>query len=128
MIWVFLVVSIVVLAFFLRRQERRWLSYGRLVKRGVKTINKHRYYYEDVEFEDYQEALHNYFKVVADIESYDDSIETKYDLYDWTYSVHRFTSTTIELRHIRPLRVIRFVRSLQPISIEEFERDNPSFN
>ena len=109
-------------------REPRWLKHGKLTRRGYKSVNDHDYYFEEVKFEGYQKALSQYYKVVSEVEAQAQPLEVKYDLYDWTYSIVRFPTTTIELRHIRPLQIIRLVRSLKPLSIEEMEADNPTFN
>jgi len=123
----FIILLILITFFFLNSRKKRWINYGKYTSSKRITINEHDYYVEEVEFNSYQEALSKYFKVVSDISEYGTSLEVKYDLYDWTYSIFRFRDTTIEVRNIRPLKKIKLVKSLKPITIEEFQLDNAMF-
>ena len=127
MIWIISIVVIVVFAYIFLSKERRWIAYGRLKNRKFFYVNDHQYYAEEVVFDGYQEALTKYFKVVSDVGALGEPVEVKGDLYDWTSTIMRFRNTTIEIRHIRPFNKIKLVRSLSPMSIDEFELDNPSF-
>lgn len=110
-----------VAVFYLLIKEKRWIMHGRIVGSKHLTINHHRYYIEEVKFGSYKEALHKFYKIVADVAAYDEALEVEYDLYDWTYSIFRFTDTTIELRHLMNFNRVRLIKSSTPISIEKYE-------
>lgn len=122
-----IILLIVTITIVMQLHVKRWIKHGHFAGRKFFRKREHDYYIEEVVFDDYQEALHNYFKIVNDVASQGEILEQKYDLYDWTYSIFRFKNTTIELRHIRPLNKVRMIKSKVPISIEEYEKDNPSF-
>jgi len=109
------------------KKEERWIKYGKYKRSTHRTINQHKYYFEEVEFDSSQESLHVFYKVVADINSYDEALEVKYDLYNWMYTIFRFKDTTIELRNLRSFNRIQLIKSTEPVSIEEYEMDNPEF-
>ncbi|NJO88152.1 MAG: hypothetical protein HC831_03680 [Chloroflexia bacterium] len=105
------------------KREKRWLNYGKYRRSKYLTINQHKYYLEEVIFENYHYAIHNYYKIVGDIAAYDEPEEVKYDLYDWSFSIYRFKDTTIKLT--RCIDKVHLVKSLTPVSIEVMELDNP---
>lgn len=116
-----------VLFFCVSQKERRWIMYGKYKRSKQLVINQHRYYLEEVEFDDYLEALDKYGRIVEDTASYSDALEVKYDLYDWSFSIFRFKDTTIEVRILRSLKRVQLIKSSAPISIEDYEMDHPKF-
>lgn len=121
-----LILFIVIFVWLLKR-EQRWIMYGKYKRSKHRTFNKHKYYFEEVEFGEYQEALHTFYKVVNDIARYDEVLEVKYDLYNWMFTIFRFKNMTIKLRNLRSFNRIQLIKSTQPISIEEYEMDNSEF-
>lgn len=117
----------IVIFFYLSKKEPRWIKYGKYKRSKHLTVNQHKYYLEEVEFGGYQEALHTFYKVVADIATYDEPLEVKYDLYNWMFTIFRFKNTTIELRNLRSFNRIQLIKSDAPISIEKYEIDSPEF-
>jgi len=127
MTFVFIILIVVVLFFYISKKERRWIMYGTYKRSKHLVINQHKYYLEEVEFDDYQEALFKYAKIVEDIATYSDTLEVKYDLYDWSFSIFCFKDTTIEVKLLRSLKKVQLIKSSMPISIEDYEMDNPQF-
>lgn len=125
---VIITILILFMAFFLFvKKEKRWIRHGKYVGSEHVTVNGHHYYIEEVKFRKYQEALHKFYKIVADISSYGKAIETKYDLYDWSYTIFRFPDTTIELKHLRSFNKVQLIKSIEPLTIEEFEKDKVGY-
>lgn len=125
-----LIVLIVVLlsVCFLLNQKQYQIKYGKHTREVNTIINNHSYYIEEVKFETYQEALNNYFKIVEQIAHQDTIVETKYDLYDWTYSYIRFKDRTISLKHFRNYKTVQVAISYDDITINQIEYDNPSLS
>lgn len=110
------------------RHKSNWVKYGRLIEAKRVVINGNEYQIEVIQFNSYQKALSKTFKVVQDISEHGEILDKKSDLYDWTSTIMRFADTTIEVKNIRPEHKIVVAQSIQPLSIEEFERDNAIFN
>ncbi|ANQ50399.2 hypothetical protein MY04_3031 [Flammeovirga sp. MY04] len=104
-------------------KEDRWIAYGQLQDKYHVTRNGHEYYVEEVRFKKYNEALSKYFKVVESITHYGETIDSRYDLYDWGYSTFQFKDTLIDVRYFRSTHSIRLIKSLKPLSIAEYEKD-----
>lgn len=122
---VLMLILLVLIFSLIPRKQDSWIRHGILKRRARLTVNTHTYYLEEVEFDSYQEGLNKYYKIVADIAAYSKILEEKYDLYDWSFSIYRFEDTTVEVRHLRSLHCVRLIKSEKPLSIEDFEMDNP---
>lgn len=109
-------------------KNRKWIKYGKLVESKYITVNNHKYYIEVVVLNSYQESINKTFKVVDDVCRYGKIIDSKSDLYDWTSTIVCFQDKTIEVRNIRPENKIIVAESTVPLSISEFEIDNPVFH
>ena len=108
---------------FASKKENRWIKYGKFRRSRHLTIGQHSYYIEEVVFRDFHQAIHHYFKIIADLEAYADAIEVKYDYNDWSNTVFRFQNTTIKL--VRRINKVYLIKSAHPISIDDFEWDYP---
>ncbi|TDO01449.1 hypothetical protein DET65_3557 [Sunxiuqinia elliptica] len=122
---IFSILGILILLLYISKKKSRWIKYGQYRGSRHITINGHQYYLEKVKFKDYQDAIHHYFKIVADISAYADALEVRYDYYDWSNTIFRFEHTTIKL--IRCIDKVLLIKSKKPISIEDLELDNSSF-
>jgi hypothetical protein len=111
--------------FLLIRKEKRWMNYGYNKQNRYIFGNTHKYYLEEVQFDSFNESLNKYFKICEEIGNYGKVVDTKYDLYDWSSSIIEFEDTTIEIQHLRSLKKVRIIKSEKPISIEDYELDNP---
>lgn len=124
MLVLFFIIICVIALIFVSSQEKRWIQHGRLVRQSHKTVNKHRYYIEEVKFDGYQEALSKFYTVVDEIAKHTEIVEVKYDLYNWMYTIFRFKHYTIKLRNLRRFNNIQMIKSTSPLSIENYEQDN----
>lgn len=104
------------------RKKDRVIRYGRYKGGRTIIINKQKYYLEESRFENYQMAIHYYFKIVSDIYDYGEIIEVKEDYYDWSNTVFRFEHSTIKL--IRIIDKIIMMKSSEPITVMKIERDS----
>lgn len=107
------------------KEKSLWLKCGRFLDSDYLMINGNNYYIEEVEFDNYQQAMGSYGKIVKDSMKCGKVIDIKYDLYDWTISFIQFEKFTIVIKHYRPLNRIRLIRSQMPVTILNFEKDNP---
>lgn len=107
------------------KEKSLWLKCGRFLDSDYLMINGNNYYMEEVEFDSYQQAMGAYGKIVKDSMKCGKVIDIKYDLYDWTISFIQFEKFTIVIKHYRPLNRIRLIRSQMPVTILNFEKDNP---
>lgn len=123
----FILLLLIVIFIWFSKKESRWIKYGKLKGSKYRKVNRHKYYLEEVEFAEYQEALHTFYKVVNDVAAYDEVLEVKYDLYNWMFTIFRFKNTTIELRNLRSFNRIQLIKSTAPISLEEYEMDSTKF-
>ncbi|WP_044207623.1 hypothetical protein [Flammeovirga sp. OC4] len=126
MLFIVILISAFLLIVFFKKE--RWIKYGNLKDSFVYTVNDHQYYIEEVSFKNYNEALSKYFKVVDSISRYDKAINLKYDLYDWGFSIFQFKDTLIDVRYFRSTHSIRLIKSKQPLSIEEYEKDDLGYH
>ncbi len=116
---------VIVIFLYVSKKEIRWIKYGNYQRSKHIKINQHKYYLEEVIFKDFHKAIHHYFKIVADIAAYDDTLEVKYDYNDWSNTIFRFEHTTIKL--VRCVDKVQLIKSSNSISVEDFELDNPEF-
>ncbi|NME72551.1 hypothetical protein [Flammeovirga aprica] len=126
MLFIVILISTFLLIVFFKKE--RWIKYGNLEDSFDYTINDHQYYIEEVSFKTYNEAHSKYFKVVDAISRYGTTINQKYDLYDWSFSTFQFKDTLIDVRYFRSTHSIRLIKSKQPLSIEEYEKDDLGYH
>lgn len=119
--------SIFIGLYFLLKDKKQIMLHGKHTRSKEFVINNQAYYLEEVRFKTYQEALTNYFKIVEDIAHSSEILETKYDLYDWTFSYIRFKDMTVSLKHFRNYKTVQLAMSKTPISLDKIELDNPAF-
>lgn len=98
------------------RKPKRWLSRGKLIQQRWQAD----VYVEEVQFDDYHQALHHYFKLVDDVRAKGTVLEVKYSYLDWTYTVFRFADFTALL--VRRVDRVRLIKSNRPMVIDEFEQ------
>lgn len=102
-------------------QPQRLIPYGLLEKRALLKVLENEYVLEQYIFKDSIDSYRYYQKVVADCVQANSLRETKYDLYDWSFTYFRYERHTF--------RIVRFgsrlqcVRSVNPCSILDFELD-----
>lgn len=121
----FLIISILILFFLpylLLNKSERLRAYGRLKQKKYLAFNGRRYYAELREFHDYKQALHNYFKIVSEFSEMAPILESKQDYYDWSNTILRFNSSTINL--IRIVDLVLFIESEGPVSIGDMDDDS----
>ena len=108
------------IAWWLIRQKPRLLHFGTF--RFAKTIthNQHRFYLEEVAFDNRQQAIHGYFQLAPILQNYGEVQETEYDFFDFYSVVLRFDDCTMKL--VRRLDNVRLIKSETPMSIAEFEQ------
>ena len=109
-----------VIFIFAIRQKPRLLHFGTF--RFAKTIthNQHRFYLEEVAFDNRQQAIHGYFQLAPALQNYGKVQETEYDFFDFYSVVLRFDDCTMKL--VRRLDNVRLIKSETPMSIAEFEQ------
>ncbi|PWJ36076.1 hypothetical protein [Sediminitomix flava] len=123
--WILIILSAVVFFFIIKKESQaRWIKYGHFKESYDITVNGHEYYIEEVDFKKYNEALSKYFKVVEEISNYGKAIDMRYDLYDWGFSTFQFQDTLVDVRYFRSTQSVRLIKSKNPISIEEYEKDD----
>lgn len=105
---------------FAIRKKTRLLHFGTF--RFAKTIthNQHRFYLEEVAFDNRQQAIHGYFQLAPALQNYGKVQETEYDFFDFYSVVLRFDDCTMKL--VRRLDNVRLIKSEMPMSIAEFEQ------
>lgn len=105
---------------FAIRKKTRLLHFGTF--RFAKTIthNQHRFYLEEVMFDNRQQAIHGYFQLAPALQNYGKVQETEYDFFDFYSVVLRFDDCTMKL--VRRLDNVRLIKSETPMSIAEFEQ------
>ena len=110
----------ILIAWWIIRQKTRLLHFGTF--RFAKTIthNQHRFYLEEVAFDNRQQAIHGYFQLAPALQNYGKVQETEYDFFDFYSVVLRFDDCTMKL--VRRLDNVRLIKSETPMSIAEFEQ------
>jgi hypothetical protein len=89
------------------------------------SIHDNSYTVQEFEFETYNKAHASYFKIVNEIGFDNTIVDTKYDLYDWSYSYIRFETHSIAIRYFRSYNSIQIAKSDSPVNLSSLERDNP---
>ena len=118
-----LILSIILLGVLFRKREEHWLPFGkdhilRKFEQGGRT-----FIYEEASFGASQETVYYLFQLVYELTKRKGLLESKYDLYDFSYNIFCYENTT--LRIFRYDTYIYLIRSTEPMSIEEFENINP---
>ena len=118
-----LILSIILLGVLFRKREEHWLSFGknhilRKFEQGGRT-----FIYEEASFGASQEMVYYTYQLVYELTKRKGLLESKYDLYDFSYNIFCYENTT--LRIFRYDTYIYLSRSVGALSIEEFENINP---
>ena len=118
-----LILSIILFSVLFRKREEHWLSFGkdhilRKFEQGGRT-----FIYEQASFWASQETVYYLFQLVYELTKRKGFSQYKYDLYDFSYNIFCYEETT--LRIFRYDNYIYLIRSVGPMSIEEFESINP---
>lgn len=118
-----LILGIILLGVLFRKREEHWLSFGkdhilRKFEQGGRT-----FIYEEASFGASQETVYYLFQLVYKLTKRKGLLESKYDLYDFSYNIFCYEETTLKI--FRYETYIYLICCTEPISIEEFERINP---
>ena len=121
-----LILSIILLGVLFRKREEHWLSFGkdhilRKFEQGGRT-----FIYEEASFGASQETVYYLFQLVYELTKRKGFSQYKYDLYDFSYNIFCYEETT--LRIFRYDTYIYLIRSVEHMSIEDFEKINPYVN
>ena len=121
-----LILSIILLGVLFRKREEHWLSFGkdhilRKFEQGGRT-----FIYEEASFGASQETVYYTYQLVYELTKRKGLLESKYDLYDFSYNIFCYEETT--LRIFRYDTYIYLIRSVEHMSIEDFEKINPYVN
>ena len=121
-----LILSIILFSVLFRKREEHWLPFGkdhilRKFKQGGRT-----FIYEKASFGASQETVYYIYQLVYELTKRKGLLESKYDLYDFSYNIFCYEETTLKI--FRYETYIYLIRCTEPISIEEFERINPYVN
>ncbi|WP_314083289.1 hypothetical protein [Capnocytophaga gingivalis] len=118
-----LILGIILLSVLFRKREEHRLSFGkdhilRKFKQGG-----HTFIYKEASFGASQETVYYTYQLVYELTKREGLLESKYDLYDFSYNIFCYEETT--LRIFRYDTYIYLIRSTERMSIEEFENINP---
>ena len=121
-----LILGIILLGVLFRKREEHWLLFGkdhilRKFEQGGRT-----FIYEEASFGASQETVYYLFQLVYELTKRKGLLESKYDLYDFSYNIFCYEETT--LRIFRYDTYIYLIRSVEHMSIEDFEKINPYVN
>ena len=121
-----LILSIILFSVLFRKREEHWLPFGkdhilRKFKQGGRT-----FIYEQASFGSSQETVYYIYQLVYELTKRKGLLESKYDLYDFSYNIFCYEETTLKI--FRYETYIYLIRCTEPISIEEFESINPIIN
>ncbi len=105
--------------------KTRFTPRGKLLRNQKLSIHGNSYTVQEFEFETYNSAHSSYFKIVNEIGGNDTIIETKYDLYDWSYSYMRYEKHTVAIKYFRSFNSIQIAKSDYPVNLSSVEHDNP---
>lgn len=115
-----LVLLFIIIGVMIFRRQPYFISLGQAQKSKTIYSNQQRFYIEEVEFSDYQQAIHGYFNIVPELQKYAAVLEVEYDFFDFYSVALRFEDCTMRL--LRLVNKVRLIKSSQPISIDEFEQ------
>lgn len=121
-----LILGIILFSVLFRKREEHWLPFGKdHILRKFEQSGR-TFIYEEASFGASQETVYYTYQLVYELTKRKGLLESKYDLYDFSYNIFCYEETT--LRIFRYDTYIYLIRSTEPISIEEFERINPYVN
>ena len=118
--FLFAFVFAVLIFCFVGKRPARLLKRGQFVRARQIEVQGTLFYFEEVAFADYHQALHHYFYLIPQFSDRKDLLETKYSYLDWTDTTLRFSDCTLQL--VRRVDKIVLIKSHTPMSIAEFER------
>ena len=121
-----LIVSIILLSVLFRKREEHWLRFGKDHILQKFEQGGHTFIYEEASFGASQETVYYTYQLVYELTKRKGLLESKYDLYDFSYNIFCYEETTLKI--FRYETYIYLIRCTEPISIEEFERINPYVN
>ena len=118
-----LIVGIILFSVLFRKREEHWLPFGkdhilRKFKQGGRT-----FIYEQASFGSSQETVYYIYQLVYELTKRKGLLESKYDLYDFSYNIFCYEETTLKI--FRYDTYIYLIRSVGAMSIEESESINP---
>ena len=121
-----LILGIILFSVLFRKREEHWLPFGkdhilRKFEQGGRT-----FIYEEASFGASQETVYYTCQLVYELIKRKGLLESKYDLYDFSYNIFCYEETTLKI--FRYETYIYLIRCTEPISTEEFERINPYVN
>lgn len=126
MLWVLVLLALGFTGWLiLRKKPKRHLPLGRWVGRSVWVIDGVCYTVEEVAFDDYQAAIHGYFRLVPIVLALGKVCEERYDFFDFYSVAVRFENHSARL--LRLVDRVRLVQSDRAMDLDEFERQIPSF-
>ena len=117
MLWLLLLPLILVLCALLSARPRL-LRRGKPGKRAWRVVQGERFYIEESIFSDYQQAIHGYFRLTADLMSDKQLVASAYDFFDFCSVVLRFDDCTLAL--LRRIDTVRVVKSARSMEIDQF--------
>ena len=121
-----LILSIILLGVLFRKREEHWLSFGKdHILRKFEQSGR-TFIYEEASFGASQETVYYTYQLVYELTKRKGLLESKYDLYDFSYNIFCYEETT--LRIFRYDTYIYLIRSVGHMSIEVFEKINPYVN
>ena len=121
-----LILGIILLGVLFRKREEHWLSFGKdHILRKFEQSGR-TFIYEEASFGASQETVYYTYQLVYELTKRKGLLESKYDLYDFSYNIFCYEETT--LRIFRYDTYIYLIRSVGHMSIEVFEKINPYVN
>lgn len=118
--WWIVILLFGVLFYVVVNRPPRIITLGTFKKAKMVRVGQHQFYIEEVEFKDYQAAIHGYFNITPQLQNYAPVQEVSYDFFDFFSVVIRFDSCTMKL--VRQIDKVRLIKSVEPMSIAEFEQ------
>ncbi|WP_066802682.1 hypothetical protein [Moraxella oblonga] len=126
MFWVLVLLALGLMGWLVfSKKTKRHLPLGRWVGQAVWVQDGVCYTVEEVAFDDYQGAIHGYFRLVPVVLALGQVCEERYDFFDFYSVAVRFESHSARL--LRLVDKVRLVQSDRPMDLEEFERQISTF-
>ena len=121
-----LILGIILFGVLFRKREEHWLPFGKdHILRKFEQSGR-TFIYEEASFGASQETVYYTYQLVYKLTKRKGLLESKYDLYDFSYNIFCYEETT--LRIFRYDTYIYLIRSVGHMSIEDFEKINPYVN
>ena len=117
MLWL-LLLPVVLLCCARLFSQPRLLRRGKPGKRAWRVVQGERFYLEESIFSDYQQAIHGYFRLTADLMVSAEVVASEYDFFDFYSVVLRFEDCTLAL--LRRIDTVRLVKSAHSMEIDQF--------